>query len=61
MDTGKSVKAKLRYRAAKNLLIINPKQDLARHTTYKIVVKKSAKDLAGNALRKVRKSTFTTR
>lgn len=61
VETGKSVDAELVYRDAKNLLVINPDKALAHHTTYKIVVKQHAKDLAGNLLKKSRKSTFTTR
>lgn len=61
VETGKSVDAELVYRDAKNLLVINPDKALAHHTTYKIVVKEHAKDLAGNLLKKSRKSTFTTR
>lgn len=58
---GTKVKAKLVYKAGTNVLTINPKKDLMGHTTYKIVVKKTAKDLAGHTLATGKKSTFTTR
>ncbi|MCW2739304.1 Ig-like domain-containing protein [Nocardioides sp.] len=59
-ETGKKVKAKLRFKAGKNLLVIDPKKALDDHSTYAVVVKKSAKDLAGNTLRTSKESRFTT-
>lgn len=60
METGKAVDTKLTYKSSKNRLTINPKQNLDRNTTYMVVVTRSAKDLAGNALLKTRKSIFNT-
>ncbi|MCW2834587.1 MAG: hypothetical protein JWN68_2540 [Nocardioides sp.] len=59
-ETGKAVDVKLTYKAAKNKVIIDPKHDLERNTTYLVVVTRTAKDLAGNALRKTRTSRFNT-
>lgn len=58
--SGDKVKVKLRFKAGKNVLTINPRKDLKRNTTYTVVVKRSAKDLAGHKLRTSKKSSFRT-
>lgn len=60
VETGKAVEVKLTYQASKNRVLIDPKHDLERNTTYLVVVKRAAEDLAGNALRKARMSRFNT-
>ena len=61
------VKAVVRYDAAKRLVTINPRSDLARGTTYRVTVASGIKDLAGNSLDQSTKKglqpkrwTFTT-
>jgi subtilisin-like proprotein convertase family protein len=59
-NTGKEVDVELTYKTSKNRVTINPKQNLERNTTYKVVVETTAKDLVGNGLLRTRKSTFKT-
>jgi hypothetical protein len=45
---GDEVKVKVSYNSAKKLIVITPKKDLKKNTTYKVKVKKSVKDLFGH-------------
>jgi subtilisin-like proprotein convertase family protein len=45
---GDTVKAKVSYNSAKMMIVITPKNDLKKHTTYKVKVKTSVKDLVGH-------------
>jgi hypothetical protein len=48
--SAKAVKAKVTYVAATRSVVLDPSAKLAAHSTYRLVVTTSAKDLAGNAL-----------
>jgi subtilisin-like proprotein convertase family protein len=45
---GPKVKAKVTYRAAKKMIVLIPKEDLERGSTYKVKVKRAVKDLSGH-------------
>ena len=47
--SSKKVKAKVGYKAAKRLIVLDPKGKLDKKTTYKVQVKTAVKDLAGNS------------
>jgi hypothetical protein len=48
-NSSKKVKAQLTYLPGKHRVRLDPKGNLARKATYKVLVKGTIKDLAGNA------------
>jgi hypothetical protein len=48
------------YQAEEKRAVLNPEADLDRGTTYKAVVRRGTRDLAGNRLESRKKSFFTT-
>lgn len=57
---GKTVKAKVAYKAGKKKVVLKPKKDLMANTTYKVKISKKVTDLAGNSL-STKGWKFTTR
>jgi subtilisin-like proprotein convertase family protein len=49
-ETGDTVRARRTYRPATHSVVINPRQDLAPDTRYKVVIRTAVKDVAGNRL-----------
>jgi subtilisin-like proprotein convertase family protein len=58
--SGKKVKAAYKWNARKKTLTLNPKKNLVGGSEYVLVVKKGARDVAGNKLAKGRSVDFTT-
>ena len=59
--TGTKVRAALRYRAGKHLVVVDPTKRLAPDSTYTLTVTTGATDLAGNPLSRAKKIRFRTR
>lgn len=57
---GKTVKAKVVYKASKKKVTLKPKKDLAPGTTYKVKISKKVTDLVGNSIA-TKGWKFTTR
>lgn len=67
-STAATVKATVRYQPARQLIVLNPKQDLESGTTYRVAIATKVTDLAGNRLDQKRRArlqpmqwSFTTR